>query len=671
MPDAFSQAYSRYMKEIRMAIASNASHDQRRHLFTNFLQAAYPLLNTWAVQLEKYVSGLGLRGYIDFLFEDIIIEFKRDIERERAVGLKELTKYIALQDHSDKIIGLLTDGRSFEAYRMQSGELALFDNFLLDEEREEDARRSFDAYIFASDNIRPTSEDIVRRFGDSSPVYAVASAQLNDLYQEVENSAAVKTKFDEWDNLLSHVYGSKVGSADLFVRHTYLVMLTRLLAYEVLTGAVPSRGIEGVVDGTAFRPIGIENLVESDFFAWVCDDAVVARTREILQALSAHLAVYDFDLLNEDVLKELYQNLVDPTTRHELGEFYTPDWLAELTLEKAEFGPKISLIDPACGSGTFLFVAVRILRKSITGAALVQHVFENFAGVDVHPVAVIVAKINLILALMVEMRDGGITVLPPMPIYMADSLRLPAKATGGKKKGAQVDGVSIPVSPEPKERRPKNVPEAFIIPRTTAAKPEKLDMIIGRMTELALAPRGADNSALLDAFTEIVEPLDKSNVSLWRGNFRLLRWLIDRPNPRDSVWAFILRNAYRPAYFAERKFDLVAGNPPWLTHHEIKRKEYKEEVETLVRRYGLSDMSARWHFAQMEIATTFFAHCFERYVKPNGQIAFVMTRSVLTGARQHAEFQNRYAADLILDLENVEPLFGVPACALLKTKGGH
>jgi type I restriction-modification system DNA methylase subunit len=56
--------------------------------------------------------------------------------------------------------------------------------------------------------------------------------------------------------------------------------------------------------------------------------------------------------------------LVDPDTRHDLGEFYTPDWLAEIMLDHvlAE-NPDVRLLDPACGSGTFLYTAIRLKRR--------------------------------------------------------------------------------------------------------------------------------------------------------------------------------------------------------------------------------------------------------------------------------------------------------------------
>jgi len=67
--------------------------------------------------------------------------------------------------------------------------------------------------------------------------------------------------------------------------------------------------------------------------------------------------------------------------RHDLGEYYTPDWLAELVLnevgwtvetfekiaqEKGVLAPlDLRLLDPACGSGTFLVLAISRLRQYI------------------------------------------------------------------------------------------------------------------------------------------------------------------------------------------------------------------------------------------------------------------------------------------------------------------
>ena len=62
-----------------------------------------------------------------------------------------------------------------------------------------------------------------------------------------------------------------------------------------------------------------------------------AESINLLYSLSAELQVYDLSAIRQDLLKQLYQDLVDPETRHDLGEYYTPDWLAQLTLEEIDY----------------------------------------------------------------------------------------------------------------------------------------------------------------------------------------------------------------------------------------------------------------------------------------------------------------------------------------------
>jgi N-6 DNA Methylase len=58
----------------------------------------------------------------------------------------------------------------------------------------------------------------------------------------------------------------------------------------------------------------------------------------------------------------LYESLVDPDERHDLGEYYTPDWLAGRVVAQVMDAPLTQrVLDPACGSGTFLFHALRRL----------------------------------------------------------------------------------------------------------------------------------------------------------------------------------------------------------------------------------------------------------------------------------------------------------------------
>jgi type I restriction-modification system DNA methylase subunit len=105
-----------------------------------------------------------------------------------------------------------------------------------------------------------------------------------------------------------------------------------------------------LLDGAPFRDLGILNAVEADFFDWLLvdpgGDALVLRIARQAQR-------FDLTAIDVDVLKGLYESLIDPAQRHDLGEYYTPDWLASRVCAAVIDVPLTQrVIDPACGSGT-------------------------------------------------------------------------------------------------------------------------------------------------------------------------------------------------------------------------------------------------------------------------------------------------------------------------------
>ena len=467
MQTDFSQRLGTYLHSLAQARAQSIHHDELRHRFLDFLRNAFPSLDAEELELEHPVKALGVRGYIDALYRHVLFEFKRDLNRERAKGLEELQRYISAQAEPQRYIGVLTDGKSFEVYVLREGDLELAYTFRLDADKPQESWLWLEGLLFSQKQVRPTAQDVVRRFGEKSAVFAQARARLWQMWSRVRGPDS-PTKFLEWQRLLAHVYGSEVGEEELFLRHTYLALLARLMAYLAITRRLPAdEELPGLVTGEAFRRRGLPNLVEEDFFAWVLEAGVEDAT-DLLNGLARHLAVYDFGSLNEDLLKELYQELVDPETRHRLGEFYTPDWLAERTLREAGFSRETSLLDPACGSGTFLFTAIRLLRKQgLRGEELVRHAGERLAGLDVHPLAVIIARCNFVLALA---PDLPVKAPVNVPIYMADALL--------ETKGGLQDLIAVPVA---------GMRRAFHLPAALAQDPKQMDDAIEALGEMARA----------------------------------------------------------------------------------------------------------------------------------------------------------------------------------------
>ncbi len=282
--------------------------------------------------LEHNVKTNEARGRIDLLYRHLVFEVKRDLDLEDDDVQRELKKYLEYTG-GDRSVALATDGRRFDAYHLSGADVRRFATVDVAATEDQDLFDWVDGFLFAQTEVDPSAQDVVRRFGPGSAVYAASRDELVKLWEDVADSSSVQLKAKEWDDLLRIVYGSTQGSTDLFLRHTYLAVVSRLLAYLALTRACPAPGAElGVMSGDAFERAGIANFVEEDFFAWLGHDNIRSRSQRLLSGLCRHLDIYAAAQIDEDLLKHLYETLVDPAERHDLGEYYTPDWLAERIL---------------------------------------------------------------------------------------------------------------------------------------------------------------------------------------------------------------------------------------------------------------------------------------------------------------------------------------------------
>lgn len=648
-PKRFPDHLEKYCGLIQTAIAKGAHHDQRRALLLNFFHTAFGI-EPHEVELEQKVIAGALRGRIDALFQQLIVEMKTDFNAERDDAQRELKKYFAAQSRPRDFIGLVTDGVRFESWHLDRyGELESIDTFTLRADQPLAAWRWFDQYLSVGNRKIPSSDELVAGFGVHSPVFRKVADRLLALFEQVKAEPLVAVKFREWDALLAKVYGEPLGKPGLFINHTYLTLISRIIVTLARFGGVPKQNeLRGLLDGSWFvRRLRLKNLAEPDFFSWALDTPVEREFLEVFRDLFARFRVFNFDELREDVLKNLYQELVDPETRHDLGEYYTPDWLAQLTLERLGYqGGKI--LDPACGSGAFLFAAVGALRATgLKGPKLVTAALENIIGVDVHPVAVLMAKANLLLALRRDLDgfDGDIT----LRVYMADMLMGDEDAKKGVITVRAARGGT------------------FHIPTATIARGD-LDELIDELSDHArLGSKGEDEEK--EAWAAVRQRLAKLGADesfYWQQNFRLLLRL-DKER-RNTIWAYILKNAYRPVFLRREKVDYLAGNPPWLSYRYIKDATYKARVKELTFAYGLLGRDEVKLFTQMDTATLFVEHCTREFLRPGGAVGMVLPKTVILPAKQHLKFQ-RAGFSEVHDFTGVEPLFNVRTCLIVRRPG--
>ena len=214
----------------------------------------------------------------------------------------------------------------------------------------------------------------------------------------------------------------------VFAIQTYYSLLIKTAAAIILGDDLQDAA--GVILGKFAEKHGITNYCGSGYYEWPLHELGAGMDR-VLETVTEQVTRYQTDGPNgavqtgRDDLKRLYEALIPTQLRHALGEYYTPDWLAEYTLSEgiALSGQdirKMRLADPACGSGTFLLQAIAQKRQSGCKA---REILSTVRGYDVNPLAVLTARTNCLLALP-ELTESGEPI--ELPVYHADSLLLDA-----------------------------------------------------------------------------------------------------------------------------------------------------------------------------------------------------------------------------------------------------
>ncbi|MFX0035990.1 MAG: class I SAM-dependent DNA methyltransferase [Candidatus Hermodarchaeota archaeon] len=76
-------------------------------------------------------------------------------------------------------------------------------------------------------------------------------------------------------------------------------------------------------------------------------------------------------------------------------------------------------------------------------------------------------------------------------------------------------------------------------------------------------------------------------------------------------------------------FDIVIGNPPWLTYKDLHQKDYQKKIRELSEILEIKPPSQ--YITHIELAMVFFYSIPSQFLKKKGTIFFVMPKSVITG----------------------------------------
>ncbi len=610
-------------------------------------------------------------GRSDAIHGQVIIEYeppksfssKRNIDH----AFEQLVNYLsdeAKEAKLSQLVGVGFDGDQIFFVKYQDGDSKEIDRtkfvmrgpFYFNPE----SARTFLINLRALSRLPLTAENLAQKFGPQSELAPKTVSAFANALEYWGNQTHMRTFFNEWKRIFGIVYGEQFtdGSQEkeaealsklyhvgketdfqelLFCVHTYFALLMKLIAAELLslretafTSSLTSdlvhvsddelkRQIEDIENGGIYARKGITNFLEGDFFRWYLDAFDSPELRDAIREVARGLSEFEpatstiDPVSTRDLLKKLYQYLVPQEVRHRLGEYYTPDWLAELLLNEVGYNgnTRKRFLDPACGSGTFLVLAIQRAKEhgqkeKLSPGEIAKRIVNNIWGFDLNPMAVIAARTNYLFAmgdLVNELSQLEI------PIYLTDSVLTPTSTK------TDLFGESLEVSTSV---------GLFRIPGEWVRNGGMLLAIAAPLVEEMVKNQFSTEEALERFKKEGL--VFSSNEDVVKDFYdQLLK--LEKEN-KNGIWARFLKNSFAPMIAG--KFDFVVGNPPWIMWQYLS-KEYREATQYLWKNYGLTKIRQDRNVlirGRRDFSMLFVYATADYYLRNGAKLGYLITQEV-------------------------------------------
>lgn len=614
------------------------------------------------------------RGSADTLYNKIIIEFENELKPNLKHAKKQLAGYLLGQFNSGEGYNFTLIASDFITWKvfapdisqlnvwetLQEHELILNEvesvSFTLDETNAEDFYFGIDQFLFREEKLKATLRRMVEAFGQKSHVFIDCFRELSMQYNEIKKYGEIQVSVEQWRKFLSIAYGSFGASDDNFLIHTYLSIFANLITYSSISNKefIEEAELAEIMSGKIFERNNIDRFIENDFFHWVGNQRNFLMQTKVFRVSAQKIATYDFNDIDEDILKGVYQELIDLDTRRALEEYYTPDWLCERIVNEYSFKKTDKILAPSCGSGSFLVAAISHLKELHPDMTFEQISANIYYGIDIHPLSVQIAKTNILILFGKDIRKKQKPVY--INVILANSLLAPEGVENlfGCEFSLQINKKQVILSTQ--------------ILDDNLLFNAAID-ICDDLAESTSHQNPIKKESLIHAIRNFTRN-SNFNGNISESFYKLyLAFKEVKERKRDSIWSFIIKNLYSPYFFAKR-FDYVIGDPPWFTYSSIKNEEYQKQLNDLAEKHLVKPTKVA-NFTNLEIAAIFMSYCSSYFFKDNGKLAFVLPR-VFFSADQHDNTRSGkakgFALTQIWDLNEVSPLFNVPSCVFFAEK---
>lgn len=628
------------------------------------------------------------RGRIDAVINSLVVEYKHcskltksnETQRQQAIAQVEDYLIALYRDDGIKRSAVLTDGVGI-AYFSFSGERVRHTHLrMIGVDDIETLVRA----ILVSRTKKFEPRNIARDFSVSAASKSDSRQLAKAFYATLTDACTDKTAmlYEEWKGLmhlsvedsgksadiekrrrdLSAIFCADISDAEaeykaLFALQTVYSVIVKLIACRVvdnlnynedaksycdligLTSTKLQRFLQMMEDGYSYSNMGVRNFLEGDFFSWYADESqwskpffdVISRIVNEIDGYSAFSLNVQYEPV--DVFKDLYMGIIPQSVRHSMGEYFTPEWLADCVVEKSlELVPEKNdwkAVDPCCGSGIFIMALIKRVVGDVMIAdlsksdrqRLVENVLSRVYGVDINPLSVLSARVSYYLALH---RLGGVSDVE-IPVYLGDSAVIPMS-----KCVDQIECYAYSVNNLKCRSFDIVLPKRFV-------QREDFGKVMSRLQALVKAESA---NALYQVFYEKLDEKERCSESLCRYIRELSERLVELHKQRwDGIWIRIAMNFMMIARM--ESFDLIVGNPPWVKWEHLPEAYTRKIKEFCDVRHIFCNDGGVYGGAQLNLCALIANVTASNWLKKDGVLAFLMPDSIMS-QNSYEEFRNFY-----------------------------
>jgi len=623
-------------------------------------------------------------GRLDAVINNLIIEYKHhsklNSQDQYKIACEQIEEYLEalLKNENEKYNAILTDGIriayfSFVGNSIQKSVLSAL------------ANRDIDLIVKALVNNNKKKFDprnILKDFSIDSVSDSTSKRLARKLYELLTKNSTDKTKmlFEEWQNLmhlsvedkgkgndiekrrkdLSLIFLDDIDSPKeeyqaLYALQTTYAIIVKLIACKVIdkldynnaantyhdltmvTSKEMQKFFVKMEDGYSYRSSNIYNLLEGDYFSWYSDENQWSKDLwqlklNIIKEIDQYSA-FSFNIIYEpiDIFKDLYMSIIPRSIRHSMGEYFTPQWLADYVVGRGlQMVDRKSwkVIDPCCGSGIFIFSAI----KHIVGRINIQSLSDNekiklrneiinrVYGIDINPLSILSARVGYYLALQPfgDMKDVEI------PVYLGDSAIIPEQII--------LDNIKCYKYVVANSKLPFEI----ILPERLVKQTNFGQL----MNQLQACVKTEDSKILFEVINGSLDHTEKKSTKLIDSIRKLSKNLTTlHKNNWDGIWVRISTNFMLIARLSE--FDLITGNPPWVKWEHLPSTYANRIKEMCSIKHIFSNDGGQYGGTQLNICALISNVTASNWLTKKGVLAFLMPDSIMS-QNSYEEFRNFY-----------------------------